>query len=188
MSALKQNTALVEISPQDSEVANANSVAAELPKLDELDWKILSELADDARTPFQGIADKLKVDEKTVRNRMSRLRTADVLQFLPMLDAHVSEQCFVLLAGLSVTPEAKSTGETFAETLATLSGVAWCGRTIGRFDYVIEGVFPSMAKLREFETKTLPSYPGVQAAESFFVVSHHGRRKVPIFPLFDKKV
>ena len=49
-------------------------------KIDDLDLKILRELRKDARKSYRGIADKLKVAEGTVYNRVSKLQDSGVLK------------------------------------------------------------------------------------------------------------
>jgi Lrp/AsnC family transcriptional regulator, regulator for asnA, asnC and gidA len=49
-------------------------------KIDEIDLRILQELSDDGRQSFRDLAEKLKVSEGTVYNRVNKLRERKIIK------------------------------------------------------------------------------------------------------------
>ena len=72
-------------------------------KIDDLDLKILRELRKDARKSYREIADKLKVAEGTVYNRVSKLQDSGVLKgFMADIDFGKLGYDLIAIIGLIV--------------------------------------------------------------------------------------
>lgn len=149
---------------------------------DEMDEKILQLLAEDGRAAFLTVASELGVDEKTIRYRVAKMRSAGVLMFQASLNPNQLKHCVVLCLGIKLSAEAKKDAEREAEALANLPQVIWCGTTLGTYDLLAEVVLESFEHVREFQQRTLKGIPAIESAEPFVVLSHHGRRGIPITP------
>jgi len=74
-----------------------------MTKIDETDIKILTELKNDARQSYRDIADKLKVAEGTVYNRIAKLKDAGVLRgFMADIDYSKLGYDLTAILGLKV--------------------------------------------------------------------------------------
>ncbi len=148
-------------------------------KLDELEKSIIKQLQSDGRKPFQTIAREIGVDEKTVRNRVAKLRENGLLQIIPTTEGNALRDCIVALVAITISHEGRSNPEEVAERIASLPCVAWAGTLMGRFDIIAEVVVDSREALGRFQMHDLPNISGVGLTEGFLVMSHHGHRGVP---------
>lgn len=147
-------------------------------KLDELEKAIIQQLRSDGRKAFQAIAREIDVDEKTVRNRVAKLRENGLLQIIPTTEGNALRDCIVALVAITISQEGRSNPETVAERIAALPCVAWAGTLMGRFDIIAEVVVDSREALARFQMNELPNIPGVGLTEGFLVMSHHGSRGI----------
>ena len=159
-------------------------VATELAQriaLDQLDEEIIRRLSQDARTPFLGLAAELKVDEKTIRYRVGKMRAAGLLSFQAIVNPNQLERCVVLYLGIRLSAQGKKNPQAEAERVLELPGVSWCGTLMSGFDLLAEVCLESFDEVRDFQLKTLQSLPAVESSETFVVLSHHGPRGI-LFP------
>ena len=147
--------------------------------LDDLDRRIVKALMDDARAPFQSIARELSVDEKTIRNRVARLRDADVLSFRPVTNGNILKGCISAIVAINIRTDIRNDVERLAEEVAELPMVSWVGTVMGQYDLIAEVIVDSWDALTHFELQELPAIKGVGATSSFLVLNNYGRRGVP---------
>lgn len=72
-------------------------------KLDDLDIKIILELQEDARRPFKKMANRLKVSEGTVKNRVNRLIEKDVLKLEARVNPFALPNKVAAVVGVNLT-------------------------------------------------------------------------------------
>lgn len=147
--------------------------------MDNLEKAIISQLCEDGRKPFQSIARELGVDEKTVRNRVAKLRENGLLRIIPTTEGNELRECIVALVAINIIPEYRSDPEKVVTQLSELPMVSWVGTTMGRYDLIAEVVVDSRETLARFQLTELASIPGVGLTEGFLVLSHHGKRGIP---------
>jgi Lrp/AsnC family transcriptional regulator for asnA, asnC and gidA len=148
-------------------------------RLDNLEKSIIRQLREDGRKPFQTIAKELGVDEKTVRNRVSKLREGGLLQIIPTTEGNALRDCIVALVAITISQEGRVHPEEVAERIAALPSVSWAGTLLGRFDIIAEVVVDSREALARFQMTELPQIPGVGLTEGFMVMSRHGQVGIP---------
>ncbi|MFN8388754.1 MAG: Lrp/AsnC family transcriptional regulator [Bdellovibrionota bacterium] len=148
-------------------------------ELDDVDRRILALLSQDSRTPFLSIAADLKVDEKTIRNRVGKLKDAGVIQCGLLVQPNKLEDFIVVHLGIRLKPDAKSQRAQIADGLAQLEGVNWCSAVLGTYDLLLQAIFSSFAAMKCFELETLATFPGLESAESMLTLSHHGAHGIP---------
>ncbi len=146
--------------------------------LDELDEKIIRRLTADARTPYLTIAAELKVDEKTIRYRVGKMRAAGLLTFQALLNPNLLTNCVVLYLGIRLTVDGKRNPRLAADNVSRLPGVAWCGVVMNGFDLLAEVCLESFDAVRDFQLKTLQSLPAIESSDTFVILSHHGSRGI----------
>ena len=151
-------------------------------RLDSLERQILKELLDDARRPFQAIARDLGVDEKTVRNRVSKLRESGLLRFAPVLNPDLLDRCITAYIAINFSAENRHKPQDMAKQLASLPNVSWVGTVMGRYDILIEVVVDSWESLTQFQLTELPKIQGISNSEGFLILSQFGKRGVPFVP------
>ncbi len=148
-------------------------------QLDDLERAIIRELCEDGRKPFQAIARALDVDEKTVRNRISKLREMGCLKIIPTAEVNTLKGCIVAIIAVNISGEGRRNVEELASRIASLPMVSWVGVLLGQFDLLVEVVVESWEDLTQFEYLDLPGVSGISTTTSFLVLSHYGKRGTP---------
>jgi Lrp/AsnC family transcriptional regulator for asnA, asnC and gidA len=97
-------------------------------KVDETDWVLIQELSFDGRVAYQALADKLKVNEGTVRKRVKRLVDEGTIKIVAVPTPLVYEQVWMGMASIKV---ADVDLEAMAEEIASWPDVTWLGIVAG---------------------------------------------------------
>lgn len=172
----QEETELVEETLPSDLISTGPAAKANRYRMDSLERAIVKQLLDDARKPFQAIARELGVDEKTVRNRVAKLRDRGVLSFVPKTNANLLKGCITAVVAVNVRPDMRNDVERVAKEISLLPMVSWVGSVMGHYDIMIEVIVDSWEALTKFELSDLPTIPGVGQTDSFLVLSHFGTR------------
>lgn len=127
-------------------------------KLDPVDLKILDALSEDGRIHAAEIARRTGVGERTVRNRMERLREGGILE----VQARVKPAAvgYPITADIFLHVEAGRVTEV-AERVAELPEVGYVAVSTGDRDVSIQAYFASPDDLHIFVNEKLGRIPGV---------------------------
>ena len=131
-------------------------------ELDDLDHAMLGALARDGRQSNRQIARDFGVNEGTIRSRIRRLETADLMRIRGQLNPQ--------FAGPSVTRSITSvqtdpaTGESIGRLVADLPGITMITMITGRYNLLLVGGYNDQTQMRETLTKVrnLPGVNGIQ--------------------------
>lgn len=163
------------IATLEKNAENSSLPRKERYRLDDLERSIVLLLREDARMPFQTIARELGVDEKTVRNRISKLRSNGVLNFTVTTDGNTLDGCLMALIGIQLQAGVRADCSEIIKKLSQIPIVSWTGAVMGRYDLIVEVVVDSWDRLTLFQMTELPAIAGIGHTESFLVLSHNGR-------------
>ncbi|MDH3189302.1 MAG: AsnC family transcriptional regulator, partial [Acidimicrobiia bacterium] len=106
--------------------------------LDDLDLGIVSILQADGRTSNREVGRKLGVSEATVRNRISRLLSEDLIEIVAVPTPRAVGMTLSAIIGVSVS--LRSLEDVLAQ-LVTKSEVRYVGIATGRYEIIIEAFF-----------------------------------------------
>lgn len=126
---------------------------------DAADWKILDTLRDDGRETFQAIADKLGMNESSVRRRFERLRSSKCIDILTLVPAPALGMGAETLLTVKVAP---SRMDAVARELAQQPAVRYLAATLDENSLFCEVIMPSAERLYEFINQTLSRLEGVE--------------------------
>lgn len=138
-----------------------------MTNLDLADRCIIALLQVDGRLSHTEIARRLGIPEATVRRRMKRLLDERTIQIVAQPEPFKTGFGVRTIIGLKISPG------MMPEALAVLrpmQQIRYIGITTGTFDIVIETIFHDNKELREFTLVTLGQIPGVQRAESSYLL------------------
>ncbi len=122
-------------------------------KIDELDLAIIKELQKDARKSYRELADKLKVAEGTVYNRVNKLRELGIIKrFIPDID--FSKLGYDLTAVIGVMVEGGHLPE-IEEKISKEPNATAVYDVTGDYDAVIVAKFKDRSSLNRFVKKLL---------------------------------
>ncbi|MCD5424945.1 MAG: Lrp/AsnC family transcriptional regulator [Methanosarcinaceae archaeon] len=119
-----------------------------MSKIDELDFKILRELQKDAKQGHRAVANKVKVAEGTVYNRLNKLRAMGVIKGL-ILDIDYSKLGIDLTAIIGIVVEGKNLANIEKE-IAIKSNVSAVYDVTGEYDAIIVAKFKDRVELSDF--------------------------------------
>ena len=140
-------------------------ITYEEPKLDQMDYKLLSIIADHAYLPLQHIAQKLGISADTVKYRMKRLKLSGVIAgFVPVINYDLIDyNVYAILLSISGFSEKKEA--TLLEFLRTNKDILWGVKTIGKYNVLLyictsnpDDLVKTTAELRSYFTQAVRDY------------------------------
>lgn len=135
--------------------------------MDEIDRAIIARLQYDGRMPFTAIAEEIGISEATVRNRVTRLREAGILQIVGVVDPHLLGLRATAIVGVIARPA--SLQET-ARQIAMFEEVSYLVMTSGAFDLLVEVLCEDTDHLARFLSDKLLRVEGIERTETFYIL------------------
>jgi DNA-binding Lrp family transcriptional regulator len=126
---------------------------------DSADWKIIDALREDGRETFQAIADRLGMNESSVRRRFERLRNSRCIDILTVMPATALGMGAETLLNVRVAPRKM---DAVARELAQHPAVRYLAATLDENSLFCEVILPSTTDLYSFITSTLSRLEGVK--------------------------
>ena len=138
--------------------------------LDTLDRSIIRQLQADGRKSNVDIARDTGVAEATVRKRLERLLSEQVIRICALPDPARVDLPLLALVMLQVDLQEI---DAAAERLCAMPEVRSVSRVTGEYDLVAEALFPSQEYLLRFLSETLAALPGVRRTSTAHVLQAH---------------
>jgi len=135
--------------------------------IDEVDRQIVAILQEDGRTSNREIGRNLEISEATVRNRIARLLTEDLINIVAVPTPRAVGMTLSAIIGISVSLRQI---EEVISALLTKSEVRYAGLATGRYEVIIEAFFHDQEHLLEFVTKDLGHMDGVTRVETSLIL------------------
>lgn len=132
-------------------------------QIDEHDEAIIAILREDGRIPTRELAQKVGLNEATVRARIRRLEQSGTMRVVAKIDIGATGHPFTALVGLKIRGRTIS---EVADDLLKIPQVISVLSVIGRNDLEIQVIAKTMEMLDELLTETVPGIPGVVGLES----------------------
>ena len=115
---------------------------------DDLNKQIVAMLQNDGRQPYDEIAARLGVSAGTVRNRVTRMRAAGLLQIVAVVDPVAVDYETDAMLGIKTAPGIAP--RQVADRLAGYSAVVYVVWVSGQFDLLIEVVCDEGVEFTDF--------------------------------------
>jgi Lrp/AsnC family transcriptional regulator for asnA, asnC and gidA len=135
--------------------------------MDELDRRLITELAKDARQSSAELSRKLGVSETTVRRRIEHLEEQGVIAFTAILNPAKLGYSIVAIIALEVD---LGSIDKVSESLALCPNVRYVSLCTGNHDLFIGTWFHSSAELTQFVKDYLAKVPGIRKSETFVIL------------------
>jgi Lrp/AsnC family transcriptional regulator for asnA, asnC and gidA len=135
--------------------------------LDSVDWRIIRVLQQDGRTSNVDIARHVGVSEPTVRKRLERLLSAQMIRITAMPDA--ARLGFSTIAFMTLSVDLARAGQIAGE-IARLPEVRTLHLTTGGSELIVEAWFTSSEGLLHFMTEHIGSIPGIRRTATSHVL------------------
>lgn len=128
-------------------------------KPDNLDMAIMRHLQEDGRKSFTDIASELDIAKNTVRNRVTRLQEAGLLQIIGWVDPTAVGYTSPALIQIAVEPP--NLIEEVAEKLSALKETRFVAMMTGEYPIIVDVRCRDQEHLTEIITKHIYQIPGV---------------------------
>lgn len=119
-----------------------------IPNIEGLNRQIVEMLQDDGRASFSSIAKKLGVSEATVRSRVSRMREANLIHFITVVNPLALGYSAWAMLGIKVAHGVSA--DEVARYFRDCPEVVYAMRVAARFDLLAEIVCETPDDLRDF--------------------------------------
>ncbi len=139
---------------------------------DDIDWKIINTLRDSHQNN-NAIARQLGISEGTVRQRLKRLKDADIVKIRALINPEVLEN--QQLATIAVNVSESSLLEAKAMEISQLPNVLDVSITSGRYDLFVQVLIDSNHGLVRFLTEELSAVKNVTSTESFLMLKSYNK-------------
>ena len=136
-------------------------------QIDGLDQQIIRVLQRNGRMSNVDIARELGVTEATIRKRLDRLLSEDIIHVTVYPD--LTRVGLGTSALIALQVDLARVGQ-IAEQLANLSQVRSVNYTTGEYDLVLEAVLPSNQELFHFLTSDLAAISGIRKTSTFHIL------------------
>ncbi|ASK27869.1 Lrp/AsnC family transcriptional regulator [Neisseria chenwenguii] len=138
--------------------------------LDKTDIKILQVLQENGRLTNVELSERVALSPSPCLRRLKQLEDDGIIrQYAALLSpakVDLDLQAFIRVS----IDKAKSAREAFSESVQTWPEVLSCFALTGETDYLLHAFFTDMGAFSHFVLDTLLSHPGVQDAQSSFVL------------------
>jgi Lrp/AsnC family transcriptional regulator for asnA, asnC and gidA len=132
-------------------------------QLDDLDRKIIELLARDARVSNRQIAVRLGVTEGTIRGRIKRLEKDNCIRLTAVTNPMYIGSPKVVLIGVQLE---RSDLKSVCQALSAMPEVGCVIVTLGRFDVLAIGLFPTLEEVVDLANNRILALPGVRHVET----------------------
>jgi DNA-binding Lrp family transcriptional regulator len=141
--------------------------------LDDVDKRLLAELAQDARMPNNALADRVGIAPSTCSLRLKRLREVGAIRGF---HAEIAPEALGLpiqaMIAVRVQPNARASIGDLTSRLARLPGVLNVYFLAGSVDFLVQVAAESPDALREFVTEHLSASRQFASTETSLVFDH----------------
>lgn len=138
-----------------------------IANVDELDRRLIMELAKDARQSSAELSSKLNVSATTVRRRIRLLQDRRVATFVAVADPIKLGYSLTAIVALEVD---LNKIDEVAKSLATCENVRYVSLCTGNHDIFVGAWFRSSVELKQFVKDYIGDLPGIRKTETFIVL------------------
>lgn len=138
-----------------------------MAELDNIEWRILTELQQNARQTNTELAAKVGMTEGSIRRRIAKLLAGGFFKIVAVVDPELFGLTTHAVIGLKV--EATKAREISA-AVADMPELSYVYETTGQFDIIVVGFFASTDEMRDFLQQKLVQLPGIRSTDTFLVM------------------
>ena len=150
-----------------------------MPKVDELDLQILSELIEDASISVPKLSKKIKVNSSVVYSRIKRLIKRKLIERFTIVvnDQELGYQV-KSLTGINMDSKMR---DNVIEELFKIDGVREIAEVTGRFDILVTMYAHTLDEMHKMVAEKIGKIEGVQSSESFIEMKTRSK-SMPYMP------
>lgn len=140
-------------------------------KIDEINDRILRELARDGRVTNIDLADRVGLSPSACLRRVQELERAGVIKgYRAVLDRSALGAGFTAYIGVGLSDHSKAAQIAFQRSIAEASEVRECHNITGSIEYLLRIEVADIASYKAFHTDVLGTLPQVSSLTSYVVL------------------
>ena len=148
-------------------------------QLDYLDREILTALTENARIPFTQLAQKLKISNSLVHQRMKKLVAADILAE-PVYRVNAERLGYETCAYIQLSLTHGKFLEAMIEALRKIPEIVECANIAGSHDLLLKIYTRNNSHLQDILYQNIHQIPGVENTNTVIAFETAFNRGVPI--------
>ncbi|MCB1386067.1 MAG: Lrp/AsnC family transcriptional regulator [Nitratireductor sp.] len=142
-----------------------------MTKIDEIDRKILRELARDGRVSNLVLAERVGLSPSATSRRLGELEQSGVIRgYRAMLDRETLGYGFLAYVTVGLNQHTKAAQAAFEVAMAQAPQVRECHNVTGVFEYLLRVETRDLAAYKVFHTDVLGTLPQVNSITSYIVM------------------
>ena len=143
----------------------------QMTKLDDIDHRILRDLARDARQPNLALADRVGLSPSACLRRVQALEKAGIIKsYRAVLDPAKLGIGFVAYVTVGLGSHTKAAQEAFERAASRAPEVRECHNITGTVEYLLRVECADLAAYKHWHTDVLGTLPQVRAITTFVVM------------------
>lgn len=139
------------------------ALPTELPSLDEIDKRIITELQIDGRLPYARLGPAVGLSQAAARQRVQRLIERGVMQVVAVTDPLALGFSLQAMIGIRADGDLRA----LAMSLAAIDDIDYVVVTSGGYDLLVETVCEGTDELFDLLNDRIRTLPGVRSADAF---------------------
>ncbi len=144
----------------------------QMRELDDIDNRILRELAVDARITNARLADKVGLSPSACLRRVQDLeRQGVVVGYRARISRKHLGRTFVAYVMVGLTSQKKAAHEAFERAVALAREVVECHNVTGNFEYLLRVEVPDLESYKRFHTEVLGELSDVSVITTYVVMA-----------------
>ena len=142
-----------------------------MTKMDQINEKILRELARDGRMSNIDLADKVGLSPSACLRRVQELKRSGVIKgYRAVIDPNALNVGFTAYIGVGLSDHSKAAQEAFERSVASAPEVRECHNITGSIEYLLRIEVADLASYKMFHTDVLGTLPQVSSLTSYVVL------------------
>lgn len=148
-------------------------------KLDQIDYKILEALQQDAKVNVKELADTLNLTKTPVYERIKKCEKEGVIdRYVAIVDTSKVSPNIVVFCSVSLDTQKLAEIEKFGRSIENISEVMECYLMGGSSDFLLKVVVKDLISYHQFSSGKLAALPNVGQIKSTFVLNEVKRSTV----------
>ena len=138
--------------------------------MDDIDYKILNQLKENARIQISDISKKVNLSIPAISERIRKLEDSGIIdKYTVRINREKME--YKLLAFIFINIEKTEHIQEFRNTIIKFNGVLECHHLAGEYDYILKVVVKDTRDLEEFISNKLKKIRGVSKTNTIISLS-----------------
>lgn len=149
----------------------SEEILQDITVMDQIDEKILRELARDGRLSNLDLADRIGLSPSATSRRVSELERLGVIRgYRAVIDRDQVGQGFLAYIAVGLSEHNKASQKGFEAAMETAFEVKECHNIAGAFEYLLRVEAADLTAYKRFHTEVLGTVPNVASITSYIVM------------------